>query len=295
MFGARRAVKADTPLRAPLKRRHGRGRHPCQKFQALPEEEPQCDAVAGPAHVRTSGRALRCKSQFPPSSNNIWPIPSAGAAAAERVGAVTLGHPGCQVRPSPPQTGPTGTTSENSSDSSDDDDFWDSLTSSSVPSPEIFRHDSMFDFFSEDVTATPGDVRQPRVKNSTLLGRSHVESIQRHRHPNVSTVLYAPSILVNTKGQMSDQGATADNPQTHSDESLKGNSRKSALARRPLSYRKVQRFKSPFVAEQKDASSLRKKQPPKVDGAATFFHFDDDSIRKEFFRQARERHAKLTG
>ncbi|XP_061659894.1 uncharacterized protein LOC133492024 isoform X2 [Syngnathoides biaculeatus] len=206
MFRAKRAVKAraDTPFRGPLKRGHDGGRHPHKKLKAMSMEELEDGAVAGAGHVR-----------FQPSGD-IRPITStsgtATAAGVERVGHVSLGHPRCHVRPSPPQTGPTGTISENSSDSTDYDDVCDSSTSSSVPSPEVFRHDSygMPDFFSEDVPATPVDQKH-QVKNSTLRGSARVASGRRHQHASVSTVLYASP---HTNTQMSNKGAIADNLQT---------------------------------------------------------------------------------
>ncbi|XP_077361284.1 uncharacterized protein LOC144006358 isoform X2 [Festucalex cinctus] len=292
--------KVSTPLKVPLtRRRHGRGRLPCEKYEAIPEHEAEDNTVAESSHFRPNSRPSQCKSQVQPSSaTGVWSKSPSSSAK------MTLDHPGRQVRPIPLEAGLTVKPSENLSDSSDHDETCDSSTSSSLPSSEIFRHNA--DFSSEDASDTPVAVRQHQVKNSTLLGDSHAESINRHQPPNVSTVLCAPSILVNTTNQISDHGATAD--QTHSvirsgDESLKGKSLKPlfvtmatngrvtgitlvkpAVARRSITYRKILRSKTPPDAEQNSK-----------DVKVTFFHFDFSLSRKEFFQQARERHARLTG
>lgn len=92
--------------------------------------------------LQTSSNPWQCESHFQPTStNSVCPI-SASSAAAERVDHIASGCSGCQVSPSPRQTGQTTTPVETSKDSSDHSDIWDSSTSSSVLSPETFRHDS---------------------------------------------------------------------------------------------------------------------------------------------------------
>ncbi|XP_051903650.1 uncharacterized protein LOC127588825 [Hippocampus zosterae] len=252
----------------------------------------------------TSISPLQCKSHFQPTStNNVCPI-SPSSAAAERVDHFASGCAGCQVSPSSCQTGQTTTSVETSKDSSDDSDIWDSSTSSKILSPETFRHDSYtssFDFFTEEA-AIPVllGIRHSQVKNSTLLGSSHAASIHNYQAPNVSTVLDATSILVNTNDQISDHGSTTDAPQIHSvirsaDECLNRKSRKSPVPRKLVSYRKVLRFKTPLVTVQKITPMPCEKEDSKRDDKVMFFRFNSSSNRKEFFQQVRERHAELTG
>ncbi|XP_061155629.1 uncharacterized protein LOC133168224 isoform X1 [Syngnathus typhle] len=319
MFPRKPRRKADTPLKAPLA--YGRGSLKSRKHQAIPEHEPLSNTVeqsdyarvstliiflyyirghfvtwpfasknvkhmesilnpyrgtcvqktfllVGGCHVvflslQISSRHVQFKSKFQPrSTNGIWPLsspPSAAAAAAageaERVGRDISGHPMGQARPSPLQTGMTPV--ENSSDSSDHDDMWDFSSSSSDPSPEIFRDDSdtsTFDFSGE---ADPLDTQRhmQRPCSSTLLSSSHAENIARHQPPNVSAILDKPS---------------------------EGTSLKSAVAKRPISYRKAQPFKTPLVPS-------RPREKPNFSPPMVFQYSD----REEFFRQVRERADRL--
>ncbi|XP_019725190.1 uncharacterized protein LOC109515670 [Hippocampus comes] len=302
MFKTGPRCKADTPLKVPQTRRDARARLPCKIYEKIPEHETEGSISEGSGNVRTSSSPLQCKSHFQPTStNSVCPI-SASSAAAEKVDHITSGCSGCQVSSSPRQTGQTMTPVETTKDSSDHGDIWDSSTSSTVLSPETFRHDSytsLFDFFCEDA-AVPVDIRHPQLKNSTLLGSSHAANIHNYQPPNVSTVLDVTSILVNTNDQISDQGSTTDDPQIHSairsaDECLNGKSWKSAIPRKPISYRKVLRFKTPLVAVQKITPMPHEKDDSERDGEVMFFRFNSSSNRKEFFRQACERRARLTG
>ncbi|XP_061155630.1 uncharacterized protein LOC133168224 isoform X2 [Syngnathus typhle] len=261
MFPRKPRRKADTPLKAPLA--YGRGSLKSRKHQAIPEHEPLSNTVEQSDYARISSRHVQFKSKFQPrSTNGIWPLsspPSAAAAAAageaERVGRDISGHPMGQARPSPLQTGMTPV--ENSSDSSDHDDMWDFSSSSSDPSPEIFRDDSdtsTFDFSGE---ADPLDTQRhmQRPCSSTLLSSSHAENIARHQPPNVSAILDKPS---------------------------EGTSLKSAVAKRPISYRKAQPFKTPLVPS-------RPREKPNFSPPMVFQYSD----REEFFRQVRERADRL--
>ncbi|XP_049597928.1 uncharacterized protein [Syngnathus scovelli] len=258
MFTRNPRRKADTPMKAPLA--YGRGSLKSRKHQAIPEHEPLGNTVEQSDYARISSRHVQFKSKFQPrSTNSIWPQsspPPSSAAGEAETGHDILG----QARPSPLQTGLTPIA--NSSDSSDHDDIWDFTSSSSVPSPEIFRDDSdtsTFDFSGE---ADPLDTQQdmPQPCSSTLLSSNHAENIVRHQPPNVS------AILVN---------CSADKP-------LEGTSLKSAIAKRPISYRKAQTFKTPLVPS-------RPREKPNF-SPPMFFQYSD---REEFFRQVRERADRL--
>ncbi|KAK9536892.1 hypothetical protein VZT92_006645 [Zoarces viviparus] len=201
-------------------------------------------------------------------------------------------------------------------------------SSSSLPSPEIFRRDGYavpLTSFQEELLGL-----HLHVKNSTLLDVSHAESLCKHHPPNVSDIIDASVILAEKNCEI--KGPEAEN-KIHADPFKSGTTFEwktppKLSNRKPILYKKKVWFKSPIVAEplrpthtQTPTLSVHDAPDPvHVSGGeevsspedarrltvtltrpvtsspddVTFFDFVDAADRDAFFRGMRTRCVKLT-
>ncbi|XP_061790215.1 uncharacterized protein [Nerophis lumbriciformis] len=176
--------KRDTPVKVAFTWQHARKRRQkCKIYETLPEEpevEEDPDVKEDPDEKKfkgagqTSAQSSQCQSSSTAFAQKSNILHQELSPAVTPGGAITK----------------TTASSSSSVDDDEDDDCFSSY-SSSVPSPEIFRHE----LYAADASHFPavGDVADlhVQVKNSTLISSSHAESILSHQSPNVSTILVA--------------------------------------------------------------------------------------------------------
>ncbi|XP_061790206.1 uncharacterized protein [Nerophis lumbriciformis] len=246
--------KRDTPVKVAFTWQHARKRRQkCKIYETLPEEpevEEDPDVKEDPDEKKfkgagqTSAQSSQCQSSSTAFAQKSNILHQELSPAVTPGGAITK----------------TTASSSSSVDDDEDDDCFSSY-SSSVPSPEIFRHE----LYAADASHFPavGDVADlhVQVKNSTLISSSHAESILSHQSPNVSTILVA-----------------AEKP-------LKTMKSPKLSTRKRLLCKKV-RFKSPLVAEMHADSG--------VSAPARFFDFINESQAQDFLRGSQERCDQLS-
>ncbi|XP_028277914.1 uncharacterized protein LOC114446469 [Parambassis ranga] len=335
--------KRDTPVKPALRRQDKNRRPlPSSHYDALPEElevkvyKPTTHQTA-PALYKT---VLHLRSSDNPSCKSSSP-----ATAANDKSGYQISHPG-QVTPTlkafsgdqtpgkePLAVTPSSSTDPDTTSSSDDNDedcySSDFTTSSSLPSPEIFRREIDGERLSLPFEEDSLDLHL-HIKNSTLLDVSHAESIRMYHAPNLSAIIDVSKNLPENNFDISNPSEPEPETKTKtgllkSDKAFETQSK--LTKRKPILYRKKVWFKSPVVSETfrtnlTPATKLcttevkpdvdtpgvgvisfkEESLPLKVEikrpvttspEKVSFFDFVDDKERDAFFQKMRERCAKL--
>lgn len=198
-------------------------------------------------------------------------------------------------------------------------------TSSSLPSPEIFREERYVELSTFRIDYELMDLPFA-IKNSTLLDLSDAETILMHHPPNLSTILDAPTILaensslgIGTIKRPSDGCKTV--KESISDRAVK------ETPITPIIFKKKVWFRSPLFSSRSQRESVATPKPTddkifkqeiphrpikveieavkdkeskkckvkesEVENTGVFFEFSSVSEEDSFFRQMRERHASL--
>ncbi|XP_034746697.1 uncharacterized protein LOC117955977 isoform X2 [Etheostoma cragini] len=344
--------KGDTPVKPALSRQNQYRRLlPIKQYEALPEEpeveemnvptvNPTPTALAYPLHTQTYFTPVHCKSVLcmrspafteNPSDKAVLPaMPANGKSGyrakpdAIRGGEIPVSEQNMTLESITSSSMESDTTF--SSDDDDDDDegcHSTSTTSSSLPSPEIFRRES----YVEKLTSFPIKEEllglQSHIKNSTLLDVSHAESIHMYHPPDLSNIIDASVVLAGKNCVINQHRGPEAVTKTHTDSEkpFKSKTPPKLTNRRPLLYKKKVCFKSPIIAEnfkakhtpgtkltgpaeqiqsdtfrageihsKKEASQLTVQSSL---GKAKIFDFIDNSHRDAFFKRMRDRCVKL--
>ncbi|XP_047463772.1 uncharacterized protein LOC125021679 isoform X2 [Mugil cephalus] len=218
----------DTPLRPTVGRRDNNRRLLLRKHHEAFPEEPDVNEMSNstvkPNCLQTITVPVHCKSMSRLNNPAFIRKPRTRAASPATPVTKTCGYPVLQMRHraiqvaldpedfndgdiQDKQTSPVTLESITSSSMEQDTtfDFGDeeeegcfsstaSITSSTLPSPEIFRRESYADTLALPIEGDLLDLHS-HVRNSTLLDASHAESIHVHHPPNLSTIIDASSIL----------------------------------------------------------------------------------------------------
>ncbi|XP_034746696.1 uncharacterized protein LOC117955977 isoform X1 [Etheostoma cragini] len=304
--------KGDTPVKPALSRQNQYRRLlPIKQYEALPEEpeveemnvptvNPTPTALAYPLHTQTYFTPVHCKSVLcmrspafteNPSDKAVLPaMPANGKSGyrakpdAIRGGEIPVSEQNMTLESITSSSMESDTTF--SSDDDDDDDegcHSTSTTSSSLPSPEIFRRES----YVEKLTSFPIKEEllglQSHIKNSTLLDVSHAESIHMYHPPDLSNIIDASVVLAGKNCVINQHRGPEAVTKTHTDSGkdssleicnliklynvimhqimvlffnpqsvekpFKSKTPPKLTNRRPLLYKKKVCFKSPIIAE----------------------------------------------
>ncbi|XP_018546529.1 uncharacterized protein LOC108893157 isoform X2 [Lates calcarifer] len=274
---------------------------PSKQYEALPEEpevemtvgtvKPTSPAWAYPLHGQTSFKPVHHKSVLHLNNpactgNSRLKAVSPAAPTVKQYGFRTspTWHPTVQMSPDPEafksgevlvkekrlklavtpegitfSSMETNTTFDFNHD--DEEDCYSASSSSSLPSPEIFRKEN----YAETLTSSVKEELlglHLHIKNSTLLDASHAETIHMHHSPNLSTIIGASTILAERTCEISNHGGPEaetkiqtdsfkSDPQTvdNQAQAFKFKTPAKLTNKRPILCKKKVSFKTPIAAE----------------------------------------------
>ncbi|CAG5871212.1 unnamed protein product [Menidia menidia] len=357
--------KRDTPVKVARWRREKNNRlRPCRHYDPLPEE-PEVDETDDP-HAKPEGPLCDGERAIYPLQSEVdGPVPSASVshlrapaenpksqaslfAVAANTDVSWAGSPAVQVQPilqalkggHTPESGTSCSTEQDSTFCSEEEEEEDSdcfsvtsTTLSSVPSPEIFRTETVQTPTFQNKESGSLHLHD---KNSTLLDVSHAQSIQMYQLPNLSAIIDASTIPTEKKNAIShfrepESEGKIKNNSFNSDRDPKRGDQLKLDKRKPVLCRKKVCFKSPtiaeiFIAKNTPSSTMElcsypEKKKPDVDTSkmdeinikeetlplkvmlkrpvetspvkAKFFDFGSDAEQDAYFQKMRERSAKL--
>ncbi|XP_023131514.1 uncharacterized protein LOC111572185 [Amphiprion ocellaris] len=275
--------KRDTPVKPALSRRNAIRRFlPSKHYEALPEESGVDDMnsptvkPSNPAWVDVlpvhSKSAMRLS--IPAFTRNLKRNVFSPAVSATKSSQVSQsGQPHIQVtvstdalkddemqsREDEERSVTSSSMEPDTTFSSDDEDedLYSFGSSSSLPSPEIFRNETHVETPTLKINKKPPGLHL-HIKNSTLLDESHAKSINMHCSPNLSTIIDTSTILAEQNNEIREPEPEA-KPQTDlfkSDNTARKTPTK-LTSRRPILCKKKVWFKSPVIAETKHVPASR--------------------------------------
>ncbi|XP_013881637.1 uncharacterized protein LOC106530545 isoform X2 [Austrofundulus limnaeus] len=348
----RDSVKTTLPLRRREKvKRHVFKKHKCPPLLEEPEGDNEI-SVKPVGQVRVSAVPVHCRSALRLSSPAIaektrsQTTPSV-TPADKKLGHQTLSQTACLTNEVTPvlkafedddtpdsvkscSMEPDSTLNSEESDNEDDDDRCSSssTTLSSLPSPEIFRKESV----ETTNYSNKNELRSVNltIKNSTLLESSQAENIHLHHPPDISIIIDAAMNLAKKNGEISHQEIPENRSkiQTNSIESElinpspKRKTPPKLTKKKLISCKKVwfkspitEMFKSYHIPPSPSATQSTRESPgqmrhdpvasemgeissqsatlPVARSSAMFFDFGSDNERDAFFQGMRKRCANL--
>ncbi|XP_042355715.1 uncharacterized protein LOC121952906 isoform X2 [Plectropomus leopardus] len=130
-----------------------------------------------------------------------------------------------------------------------------STTSSSLPSPEIYRRESSETFSRKEELLD----LHVHIKNSTLLDVSHAQTIDMHNPPNLSNIINTSTIPpekncdIKRTNRGAEAGTKIHTDSSKSEEVFKWKTPSKLTNRRPILFKKKVWFKSPIAAQTSEA------------------------------------------